>query len=173
MTILVCPLSKVSEMIALHRPGRVISLLDPEWTFPELGPQYLDRHLRLGFHDVHVPAANHVLPSAEQIGDLLRFLTAWDRTDPLLIHCRAGIGRSPAAAFIAACFGNPHTHEHEIAQALRRASPLARPNETLIRLADSQMGRCGRMSEAIATTGWDLPWIDVEEGEPFRILSTC
>ena len=172
MTLLVCPLSKVKEMIALHKPGRVISLLDPEWAFPELGHHYVGLHLRLAFHDVHAPAEGHVLPSAKHIGDLLRFLIAWDGSDSLLIHCRAGIGRSTAAAFIAACYANPHTDEHHIAAALRRASPLARPNESFIKLADSEMGRSGRMSDAIALTGRGLPWIDVEEGEPFQMSST-
>ena len=94
----------------------------------------------------------------------LAFLTAWDRRDPIIIHCRAGIGRSTATAFIAACLKNPHTDDREIAVELRRASPLARPNETLIRLADGEMRRDGRMREAIAETGHDLPWIDVDEG---------
>lgn len=169
MKILVCPLSKVTEMVALHTPGRVVSLLDPEWPFPDLGPSYAGRHLRLGFHDIQDPAEDLVVPSAEHVRGLLGFIMAWDRKEPLLIHCRAGISRSTAAAFIAACVANPDTPELEIAVALRRAAPLARPNEALIRLADSAMGRGGRMSEAIATTGRDLPWIDVEEGEPFHM----
>jgi hypothetical protein len=85
---------------------------------------------------------------------------------------RTGIGRSTAAAFIAACLHNPHVDEQEIAGALRRASPLARPNETLIKLADVAMRRNGRMSAAIAETGRDLPWIEVDEGVPFDMPST-
>ena len=69
------------------------------------------------------------MPSAEQIGYLLSFLEAWDRAGSILFHCRAGIGRSPAAAFVAACFLNPCGDEHEIALTLRAASGLARPNE--------------------------------------------
>ena len=37
MKILVCPLSKVEDMVAEHWPARVISMLDPDRTFPELG----------------------------------------------------------------------------------------------------------------------------------------
>lgn len=172
MTILVCPLSKVIDMIAARTPGRIVSLLDPGFTFPEAGPAYVDRHLRLCFHDIHVPTEGHVMPSAKHLDTLLAFLAAWDRTAPLLIHCRAGIGRSTATAFIAACLHNPYTDEQEIAVALRRVSPLARPNETLIQLADGVMRRHGRMSEAIAETGRGLPWIDVDEGEPFDMPST-
>ena len=169
MTIVVCPLSKVLDMIALHRPGRVVSMLDPEWPFPVLGPHYVGRHLRLSFHDIQVPMQNLVMPTAEHVRDLLEFLTGWDLQDPLLIHCRAGISRSTAAAYIAACSAHAAVDEHDIALALRRAAPLARPNEALVELADRALGRKGRMSAAIAHTGRDLGWIDVEEGEPFHM----
>src|SRR5262245_61236627 len=107
MAILVCPLSKVTDMVAQRRPDRVIGVLDPSWPFPELGPQYADRHLRLSFHDVHMREDEQVTPSSEHVRTLLRFLEACTPQDSLLVHCRAGIGRSPAVAFIAACAVNP------------------------------------------------------------------
>jgi len=120
-TILVCPLSKVVEMIAVHKPSCVISLLDPGYAFPELGPTYDGKHLQLSFHDVHNHAEDQVLPSVEHINQLLSFLGAWTSGENLLIHCRAGMGRSPAAAFITACYLNPNVPEREIAVALRLA----------------------------------------------------
>jgi predicted protein tyrosine phosphatase len=170
MTIIVCPLSKVEEMVALHQPERVISLLDPEYGFPELGSDYQDRHLRLGFHDITEAYEDYVMPCTDHIRDVLQFVRAWDGSNPILIHCRAGISRSTAVAYIIACFANPELDEHEIAANLRRAAPLARPNFTLIELADREMGRNGRMCAAIKQTGRDLPWIEVEENEPFRLL---
>jgi predicted protein tyrosine phosphatase len=172
MTILVCPLSKVMNIIATRAPERIISLLDPDFSFPEAGPAYLGRHLRLHLHDVHLPTEGHILPTTKHIDDLLTFLSHWNQTAPILIHCRAGIGRSPAAAFIAACLHNPHVDERYIAVALRRASPLARPNEVLIKLADAAMSRKGRMSSAIAKTGRDLPWTSIDENMPFEMPST-
>lgn len=169
MSIVVCPLSRVADMVAQYKPARVISMLDPDSAFPELGPHYAERHLRLRFHDIQFPAPNLVMPSPEHIRELIRFVTAWNGSDSILIHCRAGISRSTAAAYIAACFAHPDTHEHDLATALRRASPLARPNETIIELADQQMGRNGRMRAAIANTGRNLPWIEVEESEPFSM----
>ena len=91
--------------------------------------------------------------------------------DSLLIHCRAGIGRSTATAFIAACFRNPHADEHRIAAALRRAAPFARPNEALVHLADEALGRKGRMLDAITETGRNLPPLNLAEGEIFQINS--
>ena len=95
----------------------------------------------------------------------------WDRKEPLLIHCRAGISRSTAAAFIAACSANPDVDEHSIARALRDAAPLARPNLFLVELADEVLGRRGRMRDAVVETGRDLPWIEIDENEPFSMAS--
>jgi predicted protein tyrosine phosphatase len=170
--ILVCPLSKVAELMTLHNPKRVVSLLDPGSAFPELGPSYMGRHLRLQFHDVNFPLESQVPPETTHVDHLLHFLNRWDPADTLLIHCRAGISRSTATAFIAACFHNPNADEREIAAGLRRAAPLARPNETLIRLADRAMERSGRMSEAIASTGQNLSsWVGVDEAHPFEMPS--
>ena len=98
------------------------------------------------------------------------FLEGCSPTDRLLIHCRAGIGRSTAAAFIVACHQYPAVSELEIAKTLRQVAPLARPNETLVKVADDVMVRGGRMSDAIAETGRELPWIDVAEGDVFELV---
>ena len=163
-------------MVATYTPERIVSLLDPNYAFPEPGPAYLSRHLRLSFHDIHISTAYQVLPTAKHIDLLLDFLWLWRRKAPILLHCRAGIGRSSAAAFITACLHNPNTDELEIAVTLRRASPLARPNEILIQLADAAMGRNGRMSNAITETGRALSWLEVnerlriyDEGVPFEM----
>ena len=71
MKILVCPLSRVTEMIGVHTPGLIVSLLDPEFASPEVGAAYRSRHLRLTFHDIHVPTVSPVVPSTEHIQDLL------------------------------------------------------------------------------------------------------
>jgi len=171
MPIFVCPRSKVTEMIKRHNPSKVVSLLDPGSWFPELGPAYAEKHLRLEFHDVHVPVLTHIFPGPAHIDQFLPFISTWDPEGSLLIHCHAGIGRSPAAAFIAACFHNPQTDELDIALELRRASALARPNEQWIRVADDAMGRKGRMIAAITETGRNLRFPQVVEGQAFQLPS--
>ncbi len=161
MTILVCPLSKVASLVSDRAPERIVSLLDPNATFPEPGPAYAGKHLRLQLHDVLVATLGQISPGAEHVAELLAFVSRWDRSAPILIHCRAGISRSTATAFITACVHNPHADEHEIALALRRAAPLARPNQALIELADAALGRDGRMCRAITETGRGLSWDDV------------
>jgi len=169
MAILVCPLSKVEELVAARRPSRVVSLLDPGSTFPDLGSQYGDRHLRLTFHDVHASAYGETAPAREDVVQLIDFLKQWNRRELILVHCRAGISRSTAAAFIAACVSQPAVTELKIARTLRRAAPLARPNQTMVDLADDVLAREGRMGRAIIETGRDLPWLAIDEGEPFEI----
>jgi len=169
MKIVVCPLSQVPQMVAAYAPERVVSLLDPDFAFPHLGSAYQGRHLRLALHDVHDSGAGRIMPAAGHVDQLLSFLTLWSRSAPILIHCRAGIGRSTAAAFIAACLHHPNLNEREIAVNLRRISPLARPNEMLVKLADSVMQRSGRMARAIDETGRGLAWHQVNENVPFEL----
>ena len=171
MIICVCPLSKLSEAVTAREPARVVSVLDPGSEFPKLGPAFVGRHLCLEFHDIHLPTLNHVMPAASHIDRLLRFLNRWDPQESLLIHCRAGIGRSTATAYIAACYHNPKTDERTIANALLAASPTARPNKTLIRIADNAMSRKGRMLAAMENVLRDVPWVNAMEADPFQIPS--
>lgn len=171
MTLLGCPLSQVTRLAETRAPELVVSLLDPGSTFPELGSAFHDRHLRLSFHDVHSANSGEIAPTKKHIEDLLAFVARWQRRGPMLFHCRAGIGRSPAAAFIAACFLNPEISELEVAAALRRVSVTARPNQSLVALGDDVMGRRGRMSTAIEVTGRGLPWPATDEGVPFELPS--
>ena len=73
-----------------------------------------------------------MLPDAAHLDELLAFVRAWDRASPMLIHCFAGVSRSTAAAYIAACALAPERDEFAIARALRAASPTASPNTHLV-----------------------------------------
>jgi predicted protein tyrosine phosphatase len=107
-----------------------------------------------------------VLPSDVHVTALLEFVKRWDRKAPMLIHCYAGVSRSTAAAFIAACALSPDRDEHEIAAAIRRNSPTATPNSRLVALADAMLQRNGRMKAAIAHIGRGA---DCFEGPPFAL----
>ena len=85
------------------------------------------------------------------------------------MQCYAGISRSTAAAYIAACALAPERDEAEVARALRDASPSATPNALFVAIADRMLGRGGRMVAAIAEIGRGA---DAFEGEPFRLALT-
>jgi predicted protein tyrosine phosphatase len=108
----------------------------------------------------------HILASDTHVGELLAFVKQWDRAHPMLIHCYAGVSRSTAAAFIAACALSPRRDEHEIAQAIRRHSPTATPNALLVSIADGMLGRDGRMAAAVEKIGRGR---DCFEGVPFAL----
>jgi predicted protein tyrosine phosphatase len=164
MRIIVCPLAEVAERIAADAPARVISLFSPEGPEPPTwtgGPQ-----LFLRVHDIDAPQPGLIAPDAGTVDRLLAFGADWRKSGPLLVHCWFGISRSPAAAFILLCAADPARSELEIAQSLRRAAPEASPNRLLVDLADEQLGRGGRMREAIAAIGRGVP---ASTGRPFSL----
>jgi predicted protein tyrosine phosphatase len=83
-----------------------------------------------------------------------------------VIHCYAGISRSTAALYIAACALQPERDEGALASDLRRASPSATPNRLLVEIADGLLGREGRMIAAIAGIGRGA---EAYEGTPFHL----
>ena len=166
MSLLVCPLSQVETARALHLPSHLVSLLSPASPIEAWPTVHVGSHLKLAFHDITAPAPDLVAPDAALVDRMLAFAAAWDGTRPMLVHCWAGVSRSTAAAFIIACQRAPERSEQEIAEALRIAAPYATPNPLLVSLADTALGRGGRMSAAIADIGRGA---DTFEGALFEL----
>lgn len=162
--IIVGPLNKVQSLIDEHGVAHVVTLLAPNT--PHDAPRGIapDRHLKLFFHDIVEHMDGHIPPSATDARRLIDFLSSWDRQNPMLIHCWAGISRSTAAAYTALCLFRPEADEEELALELRAASPSATPNKLIVSLADDVLGRNGRMVKAIAKIGRGA---DAFEGTPF------
>ena len=125
-----------------------------------------ENHLMISMDDINEPADGFVAPSHEHVQTALAFIRKWDRSAPLVIHCYAGISRSTASAFMAACALNPQRSELSIAQQIRAASPSAYPNRLIVSLADKALGRDGRMIDALDHIG---PGNMTVEGKPFRV----
>jgi predicted protein tyrosine phosphatase len=123
-------------------------------------------HLVLSMDDIAEAIDGYELPGEAHVTRLIEFVTGWDRAAPMVVHCYAGISRSTAAAFTAACALNPKRDEADIARALRRASPIASPNVRIVALADAALGRKGRMVRAIEGIGLGEAAM---EGNPFRL----
>ena len=120
----------------------------------------------LAVDDISMPMDGYTLPAEEHVERLIAFAGAWDRGAPMVVHCFAGISRSSAAAYVAACALNPQREEADIAWALRRASRTAQPNTRIVSVADRLLKRDGRMIRAIDTIG---PGDLTSEGRPFRL----
>ena len=126
-----------------------------------------ENHLLLDMDDITDHIEGYVAPAEAHVGDLLRFVRAWDRAAPLVVHCYAGISRSTAGAFVTACALNPQRDEND--DRARAARCLAdRDAEHPHRLARRPHARARRphdrrRSEAIG------PGMAAYASEPFRL----
>ena len=162
----VCSLARLHETVEESGARHVVTLLRDVHLVRRPGTVMFGNHLVLAVDDISVPLDGYTLPADEHVGELIRFVKAWDRAAPLVIHCFAGISRSTAAAYVTACALNPRRDEVEIARSLRGASATATPNARIVALADRALGRHGRMCAAIEAIGRG---IEAFEAHPFRI----
>jgi predicted protein tyrosine phosphatase len=162
----VCPLALIGETVAKTGARSLVTLLSPGTAVERPIGIRPERHLYLAVSDIVEPMPGQVLADTTHLEDLLGFVHAWDRAEPMVVHCFAGVSRSTAAAYIAACALNPGGDEFAIATALRAASPTASPNSRLVAIADDALDRRGRMKEAIASIGRGEACF---EGTPFML----
>ena len=162
----VCSLARIGAEVARTGARSLVTLLSPGTPIERPHPIAEHRHLNIAMSDIldHLPG--QVRPERHHLDAFCDFVSKWDRLEPMLIHCYAGVSRSTASAFIAACQLSPHRDEHEIAQALRSASPTATPNLRFVALADERLGRKGRMVAAIESIGRGRECL---EGVPFAL----
>lgn len=160
----VCPLSRLEETVAATGARHLVSAVDAAHV--PARPAAVADHIVLPFNDIAAARPGLVAPAAAHVEALLAFVDRWGAASPLVVHCWAGISRSPAVAFVVACLLEPDRPEAEIAWELRFAAPTATPNPGIVALADTRLGRGGRMSAAIAAIGRGA---DAFEGAPFHL----
>ena len=162
----VCSLARlhttVEETGALH----VVTLLKDTDRVERPRTIVAANHLILGMDDISTPMDGYIIPADEHVSRLIEFVHGWNRARPMVVHCYAGISRSTAGAYVAACALNPRRDEMAIARELRRLSATATPNIRIVTLADRMLGRDGRMIAAIEAIGrGEMAY----EGVPFRL----
>lgn len=116
----------------------VISILGQadKLPFPDVGGRPV---LRLALDDTTVPSKTMIPPNRQHIADLIEFARSWNGVGTLLVHCRAGSSRSPAAAMIAAAaLGRPNGSD--LVLRVRTARAYFKPNETMLKFADDLLG---------------------------------
>lgn len=162
----VCSLAALPETVRRTGASHVLTVMAnveqvvrPDTILPE-------NHLKVSMDDITEELEGFIAPGEHHVAQVLDFVRGWDRGAPLVVHCYAGISRSSASAFAAACALNPHRDELVIAKAIRAASPIASPNRLIVSLADKALGREGRMLRALDAIG---PGNMLTEGQPFRI----
>ena len=162
----VCSLARLHDTV--HQTGALHIVTMLKDTDRVERPDHIleSNHLILGMDDITSEMDGYVTPCEEHVGRLLSFVRGWDRARPLVMHCYAGISRSTAGAYVAACALNAERSELTIARELRGASTTATPNARLVSLADRMLGRDGRMVAAIESIGRGIV---AYEAEPFRL----
>ncbi len=162
----VCALNHIDTTAQAIGARSMVTLINPD--YPVERPLVIapHRHHRVNISDILEPIEGHVAPGAHHVENFLQFVRDWDRLHPMLIHCYAGVSRSTAAAYIAACALAPERDERQTAQLLRHLSPTATPNLLLVRHADAILGRDQRMVRAIEAIGRGE---ECAEGVPFAL----
>jgi predicted protein tyrosine phosphatase len=155
MTLIICSLARLPDVIADKRPSHVMSLLSPDLMIEPLAHLPSERHLRLTVHDIHEPTPGMIAPDEAMVASLLRFGRGWDAERPMVVHCLAGVSRSSAAALAIACDRNPAVAEIEIALRLRALGAHIFPNRRITALADAMLERDGRLIAAVEAMGGD------------------
>jgi predicted protein tyrosine phosphatase len=146
--LIVTSLEGAEEAFRRRHPARVISLVSEDEILPCFEGLDESAHLKLYVHDES--SAKSITGAAKsRAAAVLKFLDGWTGEEDLLIHCRRGVSRSTAAAFIALCVARPDADEADLLARLRRAAPHADPCPLMVSNADAALGRNGRMTEAL------------------------
>lgn len=144
---------KISHLLSVVDPGDGPSI-------PSLGVPP-DRRLLIFCDDVEsraealrrerlMPGSRCVAPTKAMVEKALNFTKALPDQAVLVIHCGAGISRSPAIAFAVLCQAHPELPEDEVfQQVVLKLRPHASPNALIVKHADALLRREGRMCHAI------------------------
>jgi predicted protein tyrosine phosphatase len=162
----VCSLAALPEIVRMTGASHVLTVMANVDQVQRPASILEANHLKVAMDDITEPMEGYTPPSEAHVEQVLNFVRGWDRAAPMVIHCYAGVSRSTASAFAAACMLNPHRDEVEIAQKIRAASPIASPNRLIVSHADKALGRNGRMVRALEKIAPASMYI---EGIPFRL----
>ena len=146
----------------------VLSILGPNGPdppeFAEFAPH---RRLVLRFHDVIEPLPDQIAPTRADVERLLVFGREVDETPDahLLVHCRAGVSRSTAAATLIIMQANPEWPASAALEAVAALRPRAWPNLLILEFGDALLGRNGEIVAAVGAIYRRVLACDPEFGE--------
>jgi len=150
--LILCSLDQAVEAYKRYRPACVISLLSEEEEPPAFEGLAPANHLLLYVKEESC-AASLSAAARKRAEEIVAFAKAWDGAGDILVHCKRGVARSSAAAFIIMCARAPEAAEETIIESLREQAPHADPCPLLVSYADDLLARDGRMLDAVE----DLP----------------
>jgi predicted protein tyrosine phosphatase len=146
----------------------VLSILGPNGHDPpELAEFAPHRRLVLRFHDVIEPLPDQIAPTRADVERLLVFGRVVGETPDahLLVHCRAGVSRSTAAATLIMMQANPELPASAALEAVAALRPRAWPNLLMLEFGDAVLGRNGEIVAAVGAIYRHVLARDPEFGE--------
>ena len=150
--LIVCSLEAAKSAFRLHRPAAVLSLLSEDEEIPTFDGLPTAAHLKL--YVEQESCAQAISDAArKRAAEIVDFASGWDRDGDVLLHCKRGVSRSVAAAYIILCAKLPEADERELLKRLRRSAPHGDPCPLLVSYADDLLGRDGRMLDAVEELG--------------------
>lgn len=142
--------SRVTHLLSIEDPGT-----------PKATPMWFRGvHEQVQFNDAENNRESAMvggkLPCRQTVQTILSFgdrcLSRTKAAEPvtLLVHCFAGVSRSPAAAFVLASQALGEGREEEALRFVLSLRPQAIPNGLVVQIADELIGAQGRLVRALA-----------------------
>jgi predicted protein tyrosine phosphatase len=155
-TLTICGIDELPAQ-SERRVTHVLSLIDPDRADLDAFGTYGEHHrTTLRFHDILGPAQGMTHPQPLHVEQILAFGESLKEglgtriEGHLLVHCHMGISRSTAAMLMLMAQNDiDGADEDELFARLRRVRPQAWPNSVMIGFADAQLGRAGRLTQAL------------------------
>lgn len=158
----ICSLRELGSRVDDVRPELVVSICDPSSSVEEgiiaraLSARRETQVIRLRFHDISDRVKGGETPGHHHLAELFTRLGRAPAPRRLLVHCHAGISRSPAIALATIGFLARRSRPadtalaDEMVERMLEAAPICLPNAAIVSLADSMLGFEGRLSSSLA-----------------------
>ena len=117
---------------------------------------YHPKQCVLIFDDITKPFDDYVLPEERHVRSAISFAREW-ASPSLLVHCHAGMSRSPAIALAILAEWLGSGREEEAVAELLKVVPLCTPNSLLVELADKFLGRNGELVKSAGALLYEPP----------------
>ena len=83
----VCSLARLHDTVRDTGARHVVTLIKDISLVHRPASIAAENHLLLDMDDINEHIDGYVVPAEEHVGELLRFVQAWDRSAPLVVHC--------------------------------------------------------------------------------------
>lgn len=146
-TLEICSLEEVREIDLAAFDG-LITIEDTDISEPFRPPVHFPPQLVMSFDDIEKPIAGKELPNERHVKEALEFVSDC-AVSCLLIHCHAGISRSPALGLAVLADWYGPGEEKAALNALLQVRRLCQPNRLIVKYADAVLRRSGKLLDAL------------------------